>query len=140
MNTLKVMKLKDNAIVPTRGHKWDAGLDLYVAEEKQLLPGVANVIKTHIAVEVPQGFVGLVRDRSSVSLSGLKVTAGVIDSGYSGPIDVVMLNDSGRLIVVTPGQKIAQLLLLPCAVPDVVVVDSFASTERGAKGFGSTGQ
>ena len=138
MNKISVMRLSDKAILPTRGHADDAGLDLYCAGETRLLPGMANVIKTDVAVEIPQGFVGLVRDRSSISKSELKVTAGVVDAGYTGSVDVVMLNLAGRLITLPAGTKIAQLLILPCATPQVVEVTSLAKTARGDKGFGST--
>jgi len=140
MEAIKVVKLNPKAFVPTRGHKYDAGLDLYCLEDTSFKPGEIIKVPTGIAIEIPPGFVGLVRDRSSVSLTGLKVTAGVIDAGYTGECNVALLNITAGHGCVRKGQKIAQLLVIPVMVPEVVVVDNFESTTgRQSKGWGSTG-
>lgn len=101
-----------------------------------------NVIKvpTGISVEIPVGYVGLIRDRSSVSMTGLKVTAGVIDAGYTGEVNVCLLNVAAEHGCVQKGQKIAQILLIPVVTPAVEVVEELTTeSDRKEKGFGSTG-
>jgi dUTP pyrophosphatase len=138
------MKLNQKALIPTRSHPTDAGLDLYCQENTSYKPGDLVKVPTGIAIEIPKGYVGLIRDRSSVSLQKLKVTAGVIDCGYTGEVNVVLLNlaegKDGHGCV-QRGQKIAQILLVPVETPEVEVVEDFAPTEAGRKeqGFGSTG-
>ena len=141
ISSLKVRKLHPKALVPTRGHPTDAGLDLYCFEDVPFRPGQLIKVPTQVAIQIPKGYVGLIRDRSSVSLKQLKVTAGVIDAGYTGEVNVVLLNLSVDHGCVQRGQKIAQILLIPIAAPEVEVVEDFTDTESGRKekGFGSTG-
>ncbi len=140
MKTINVMRLSTEAKLPTRAHPVDAGMDLYAskalsykAEDKIL------VINTEVAIEITPGYVGLVRDRSSMSKKGLKVTGGVIDAGYTGECAVVMLNLSGQGGYIGKGDKVAQMLLIPVETPAVCEVTQLGQTERGAKGFGSSG-
>lgn len=140
METLKVKKLRSSGKLPSRSNTHDAGLDLYAAEDVAYKPGEVVIVPTHIAVAVAPGYVGLVRDRSSVSKTQLKVTAGVIDAGYTGEVCVALLNLSNEHGCVRAGSKIAQLLVLPVALPKVVEVESLEDSERGAKGWGSSGQ
>lgn len=141
MEKVKVKFLDKKAITPTRGHDYDAGLDLYCIENTAYKPGELVKVPTGIAVQIPVGYVGFIRDRSSVSLTKLKVTAGIIDAGYTGEVNVVILNLSGDHGCIKAGQKIAQLLILPVMLPKVEVVEDFESEGgREAKGFGSTGQ
>lgn len=138
-------KLDQKALTPTRSHPTDAGLDLYCFEDVPYKPGDLVKVPTRVAIEIPKGFVGLIRDRSSVSLQKLKVTAGVIDCGYTGEVNVVLLNLAQGMDghgCVQRGQKIAQILLVPIETPEVEVVEDFTPTESGRKeqGFGSTGK
>lgn len=140
MKKIKVLKMSSNATLPTRAHPTDAGLDLYAAKDTPYNPGDVVTVSTDIGVQVEPGYVGLVRDRSSVSKKGLKVTAGIIDAGYTGEVCIVMLNHSGSYGCIQKGTKIAQLLVVPVALPEIEEVTSFDETERGNKGFGSSGQ
>ncbi len=137
---LPVQKLDQEAVLPTRAHRDDAGLDLYALEDSALLPGHGAVIKTGVAIALPAGHVGLVCDRSSLAKRGLKTAGGVIDAGYRGPLGVVLWNISANPQEIRKGERIAQLLIVPVAAPAVREVPSLDETARGAKGFGSTGR
>lgn len=139
MKTLKVMRLTDTATLPTRANSFDAGLDLYADRSVTLIHETGTMVGTGIAVSVPEGYVGLIQDRSSIGAMGVKVMGGVIDSGYTGEVRVVLRNLTDKGIKVTKGMRIAQLLIIPIETPEVEEVKSFVSTERGAKGFGSSG-
>jgi dUTP pyrophosphatase len=139
MKWINILKLKSEATLPTRAHPEDAGLDLYADEDVSFKPGQVFVVATNVAMEIEPGYVGLVRDRSSISKSGLKTTAGVVDAGYRGSLDVVFINLSGEHGCIKKGQKIAQLLLIPVATPVVREVTALSGTARGVKGFGSSG-
>lgn len=139
MERIRIVKMDATAITPTRGHSYDAGLDLYCSENTPYKPGEIIKVSTKIAIEVPPGYVGLVRDRSSISLTRLKVTAGIIDTGYTGELCVVLLNLSGEHGCIKAGQKIAQLLIVPVMLPEVEVVDKLdALGGRADKGWGSS--
>lgn len=138
--TLKMKKMDPDAVLPTRAHADDAGLDLYSLEDALLEPGHGKVVRTGIAVALPVGFVGLVADRSSMAKKGVKTAGGVIDAGYRGEIHIVLWNISREAIQVKRHERIAQLLTLPIATPAGVEVESLDDTLRGAKGFGSSGK
>jgi dUTP pyrophosphatase len=139
MEPIKIKKLHPEAVLPTRAHPNDAGMDLYALADVPYKPGDCIVVPTGVAISVPEGYVGLVRDRSSVSKQRLKVTAGVIDAGYTGESCVVLLNLSGEHGCIKRGSKIAQMLLIQVATPAVEEVVELAASPRGAKGFGSSG-
>ncbi len=133
-------KLDPGAVLPTRAHPDDAGLDLYALEDAELAPGEGKVVRTGVAVAIPQGHAGLICDRSSLARRGLKTAGGVIDAGYRGELGVVLWNISGRKELLKRGERVAQLLIVPAATPAVREVSSLDETARGAKGFGSTGR
>ncbi|MBI3553624.1 MAG: dUTP diphosphatase [Elusimicrobia bacterium] len=133
-------KLDPKAVLPTRAHPDDAGLDLYALEDAELSPGDGKVVRTGVAVAVPAGHAGLICDRSSMARRGLKTAGGVIDAGYRGELGVVLWNISGQVQKIAKGERIAQLLIMPAATPAVREVPSLDATARGAKGFGSTGK
>lgn len=137
---LPVLKLHRDATLPTRAHPDDAGLDLYSMEEATLEPGRGAHVKTGIAVELPEGTVGLIADRSSMARRGLKTAGGVIDAGYRGEIGVLLWNVSPEPHVVKRGDRIAQLLVIPVQTPAVREVVSLKRSRRGEGGFGSTGR
>ena len=144
MKTINIKRFMDDkgekqGYVPTRAHDTDAGMDLYAAEDTPYKPGDIISVSTKVAVEIAPGYVGFVRDRSSVSKSGLKVTAGIIDAGYTGECVVVLLNLSGQHGCVRKGSKIAQILILPVATPSIFEVGELGASTRGNKGFGSSG-
>ena len=137
---LKVKRIHDSAKLPSYGHKGDAGLDLYSSINCVLTTGEIKAIATGIQVEIPAGYVGLVWDKSGISLHGVHRLAGVIDAGYRGEVKVVMANLGDKDFSVEIGMKIAQLLIQPVAAIDVVNADELEETSRGEKGFGSTGK
>lgn len=140
INSLNILRVSQEATLPTRAHPDDAGLDLYGLEDVLLESGEGRVAKTGIAVALPEGFVGLVADRSSLAKKGIKTAGGVIDAGYRGEIHICLWNISGEAIQLKKGERIAQLLIIPIATPAVREVQSLDETQRGTRGFGSTGK
>ena len=150
---MKIM-LDDGAILPTRAHETDAGLDLYtpvdvvVPESTALLMGGklfpvdigSATIDTGVHVEIPKGYVGLIKSKSGLMCRSGLTADGTIDSGYVGSIRVKLFNHTSNSYEFKAGDKIAQLVLLPIITPDLEVVDSLEDTERGTGGFGSTGR
>jgi len=139
INSLKVLRVSSEAVLPTRAHADDAGLDLYNLEDVLLEPGQGKVAKTGIAMALPVGHVGLVADRSSLAKKGIKTAGGIIDAGYRGEIHIVFWNISKECVQLKRGERIAQLLIIPIVTPAVVEVDTLDETTRGINGFGSTG-
>ncbi len=137
---LKVKKIQVDAKVPHYSHKGDAGLDLFSSVDSVLNKGEVKAVPTGIQVAIPEGHVGLIWDKSGISLKGVHRLAGVIDSGYRGEVRVVMANLGEKLFVVKRGMKIAQLLIQPVMDVEVVEVDELEETSRGQNGFGSTGK
>jgi len=138
---IKIKKLHPDAIVPQYAHPGDAGMDLFSVEEDFVLKSGERVgIKTGISVELSEGYVALVWDKSGVALkSGVKTMAGVMDSGYRGEYMVVLINLSGQNYEIKKGQKIAQILIQKVESPEIEIVDELSDTSRGVGGFGSTG-
>ena len=125
---------------PRRG---DAGYDLYSVESYRLPPGERALVETGLHLEIPAGYVGLVKDRSSLAYAGLHTLAGVIDSAYRGELKILLVNLADEPIHIRAGQKVAQLLVAPVYSAPIEYVDSLddlSRTERGAGGFGSTGE
>jgi dUTP pyrophosphatase len=137
---LKINRLHTDAKIPTRGHASDAGLDLYSVENYSIYPDEISTIHTGIKIAVPQGFAGLIWDKSSLARQGLKTMGGVIDCDYRGEIQIIVKNLSDDIINITNGQKIAQMLIQKITYPIISeeIIDN--STTRGVNGFGSTGQ
>jgi dUTP pyrophosphatase len=137
---LKVKKLDKDARLPVYGHSGDAGLDLFSAVDFVLQTGEIHPIPTGIQVEIPRGYVGLLWDKSGVSLKGVHRLAGVVDAGYRGEVKVVMVNLSRKAYVIDRGMKIAQLLIQPVMEVEVVEAEDLNDSSRGEGGFGSTGK
>ena len=138
---LKVKLLNENATIPTRGSEHAAGYDLYASEDFAIEEGVITTVKTDIALAIPSGFVGLVKPRSGLSFKhGIDTMAGVIDSDYRGEVKVLLTShDNCEYIEFQKGDRIAQLVIVPCLTPAIVAVDDLDETNRGDGGFGSTG-
>ena len=135
----KLQALGIDFVAPRLG---DAGYDVYAVEEYVLMPMERALIETGLHLEIPLGYVGLVKDRSSVASAGLHTMAGVIDASYRGEVKVLMINLSDAPYTVSTGQKIAQLVVMPIYAQSVDVVDTLddlTETARGTGGFGSTG-
>lgn len=136
---LRVKRINNQARLPCYHHKGDAGLDLFSNIDLVLGPGEVKPIPTGIKVAIPEGYVGLVWDKSGISLKGVHRLAGVIDSGYRGEVRVVMVNLGREPFIVTVGMKVAQLLVQPVETAEVTEVEELDDTSRGEKGFGSSG-
>ncbi|OGZ04432.1 MAG: deoxyuridine 5'-triphosphate nucleotidohydrolase [Candidatus Lloydbacteria bacterium RIFCSPHIGHO2_01_FULL_41_20] len=138
---LKLKKLKSDAKLPSYAHPGDAGMDIYSCEERTLLPQEQALISTGIAMEIPDGYVGLVWDKSGLSTKhGLKTLAGVIDAGYRGEISIAMANVGNDSYTFKKGEKIAQMLIQKVEHAEFWEVDKLSETSRGTGGFGSTGK
>jgi dUTP pyrophosphatase len=137
---LKVKKLKPDAKLPTHGHPGDAGMDFYAAEEVVFPSGQQARVHTGVALEIPDGHVGLIWDKSSVSFNmGLKVMGGVIDASYRGEIIMNLLNVSDKEVKLEKGQKVAQMLIQKFEHCDILEVEGLTDTVRGEGREGSTG-
>jgi dUTP pyrophosphatase len=141
---LRVTKLKDNAVIPTRAHPGDAGLDLYSTEIAHLGPGERWSVGTGIALEIPEGHAGLVLPRSGLAREhgiALVNAPGLIDAGYRGEVRVLLLNtDPAETVRIEAGARIAQLVVTPVAIAAPVEVTELSDSARGEGGFGSSGR
>ena len=142
MTTLPIMFTRPSADLPTRAHPTDAGLDLYAAETVHIIPNHVTLIPTGIAVAIPTGHVGLLVARSSLAVKKSMTLAngvGVIDPDYRGEIKIPVIPLDGCRNIVQAGTRIAQLVILPIALPRLDVVAHLDDTTRGTGSFGSTG-
>lgn len=142
---IKVKKLKPGATVPTMGSKFAAGADLYSAEDADVIiePSETKFIGTGLAMEIPEGYVGLVYARSGLACKrGLAPAnkVGVVDSDYRGEIKVALHNHGKEAQTVEKGERIAQMVIAPYLSVNYEEADSLSETERGEGGFGSTGR
>lgn len=136
-----VKLLNDHSKTPTRANAFDAGFDLYASEDSLIKPQSREVIRTGIALEIPDGLAGLIWPRSGLSVKqGIDVLAGVIDSGYRGEIMVCLLNTSVYSVNISAGDRIAQILFQIVPTIELSVRQSLSGSERGEKGFGSSGK
>ena len=143
-NWINVKKLNENAKLPTQGSEWSAGWDLYACIDEPIYigPHRTEKIGTGLAFELPKYTFGGIFPRSGLATKqGLRPanTPGVCDSDYRGEYIVALHNDSDTVKIVEPGERIAQLIVLPYVPIQFDLVDSLSETERGAGGFGSTG-
>jgi dUTP pyrophosphatase len=129
--------LESPDLLPTRAHAGDAGADLRAAEDAILYPGEVRVIRTGIKLVIPYQYAGLVRGRSGLTRKGIIVLEGTVDCQYRGEIGV-MVTSLGQALI-RRGERIAQLVIVPVALPGFMVVDALPGSERGEGGFGSTG-
>lgn len=132
--------LEDGAIMPTRAHRTDAGLDLYAREGATVPAGSTAVFDTGVHIAIPDGYVGLLTSKSGLMRKYGITCRGTIDCGYTGSIQAVMFNHGKEDYYVHAGDKITQLVILPVLLNELERVDSLEDTERGSGGFGSTGR
>ena len=135
---MKIM-LDKGAKMPTRAHEWDAGLDLYATHDGYIRCNSHRTFDTGVHIEIPEGYVGLVKSKSGLMVNHGITTDGTIDAHYTGPIKVYLFNSGGSKYEVKAGDKIAQLVIVPCLLPELELVDRLDETDRGDNGFGSTG-
>ena len=145
MNTVRVKKLRENAMLPTYGSQWAAGADLYACLEEPVTiePHKTVFVPTGIAMEVPAGYAGLIYARSSMGAKrGLAPAnkVGVVDSDYRGEVMVALHNHGTEPQTVSGGERVAQLLITPVLAPAFEETEVLSDTVRGAGGFGSTGK
>jgi dUTP pyrophosphatase len=143
LGDLRFVKLNEKATLPTRAHDNDAGLDLYAAEPARLAPGARVSVGTGLAVQIPDGVGGLVLPRSGLAIRhGVTLinSPGLIDPGYRGEVRVLLINTDRTLeFQISPGDRIAQLLLVPVAHANPLQADALDDSTRGQGGFGSSG-
>lgn len=145
MIKVNIKKLNENAVKPTYGSEFAAGADLYACEggEVEIKAGETKLIHTGIAMEIPEGYAGLIYARSGIATKrGLAPAnkVGVIDADYRGEIMVSLHNHSGETQVIADKERIAQLVIAPFLAVDFDEVDELSDTVRGSGGFGSTGK
>ena len=133
------IKLDPGAIMPVRAHEADAGLDLFTPSSFWLHPGEHKSIDTGVHVAIPAGYVGLITSKSGLMAKGI-TSRGTIDSGYTGSIRAVLYNHGSDGYAFREGEKITQLVILPCLTPEIELVDEMEITDRGDNGFGSSGR
>ena len=133
--------LDKGAIMPTRAHDTDAGLDLYCREDKMLWQGQSVTFDTGVHIELPKGYYGKIESKSGLNVKhGVVSLGGVVDSGYTGSIIVKLYDCGSESYRFHKGDKIAQLVIMPCLTPELELAESLEETERGNAGFGSSGR
>ena len=136
---MKIM-LDEGAKMPTRAHTYDAGLDLYAKDDAYIRANNSYVFDTGVHVQIPECCVGFIKSKSGLMVNHGITTDGTIDCGYTGSIKVKLFNHGGSKYEVKAGDKIAQLVIVPCVLLPLEEVDSLENTDRGDRGFGSTGR
>ena len=142
---INLKKLTETAVLPERGSSYAAGYDLFadVKETLEIAPHKTAMIPTGLAMEIPEGYFGGIFARSGLaSKESLRPAncVGVVDADYRGEVKVALHNDSDEIRTITPGQKVAQLVIVPFLSVEFDEVDTLSDTVRGAGGFGSTGK
>ena len=138
---IQVKKLHTHACTPTYAHATDAGMDLCTVERVEVPARGRALIPTGLAMAIPEGYAGLIRDKSGLATKyGITVLAGVIDSDYRGQIYVALLNTGDQTHVFEVGEKVAQMIIQRVEHPVFVEVSDLETTKRGSGGFGSTGK
>ena len=145
MEDIKVKLMKTNAKMPTYGSEGAAGADLYACLDEAVLvqPGTTQMIPTGLSMEIPKGYAGLIYARSGLACKQDLAPAnkvGVIDSDYRGEFIVALHNHGSEVRTVSPGDRVAQLVITPVYTPGFKQVDTLSDTERSGGGFGSTGK
>ena len=145
--TIKVKKLTRTATIPTKSRKTDAGYDLYSDEDIALYPEDTKLISTGIAFAIPDGYAGLIWDRSGLGTKGVHRHAGVVDSSYRGEVKVALYNArpghvdfTDNMYFISRGDRIAQILFQKVPHFDLVETEELDDTDRGSSGFGSSGR
>ena len=144
MSELRCQKLDPRAVLPSRAHAGDAGLDLCCLDLIEIAAGERARVPTGIAIELPAGHAGLIVPRSGLAAKqGISIVnaPGLIDEGYRGELQVLLLNtDLSLAVTLEAGERIAQLVVIPVALLTPLEVESFSESSRGEQGFGSSGR
>ncbi len=139
---LKIKRLSPNAILPKYAHPGDAGMDLYATEGVAIAPHQTALVPTGIAIELPPNTEAQIRPRSGLALKhSITVlnTPGTVDEGYRGEIKIILINHGAETFEVTPGMRIAQMIISPVIYVAVQDAESLSDTVRSEGGFGSSG-
>ena len=137
---IKIKKLKPEATLPHYVHPGDVGLDMYALEDYDLKPGERKIFFTGFAMEFPNGYAAIVKDRGSMANNSVHTMAGVFDAGYRGEYNVMLINLGQGVYKVEKGHKIAQLIIFPVAIAELEEVGELSETSRGHGRLGSTGK
>lgn len=138
---IKIKKIHSDAIIPKYAHHDDAGMDLFSIDSFEMEPGERKSIPLGVSIEIPNGYVGLIWDKSGLSHKyGIKTFGGVIDAGYRGEIHAGIMNLSDKYFKFEKGHKVAQLLIQKIDTIEFEEVGELDSTDRGDGSFGSTGK
>ena len=145
MPTIAVKKLHEQAVLPTYGSEFSAGADLYALAEEEIVfqPGETKFVRTGLAMEIPEGYAGLIYARSGLACKrGLAPAnkVGVVDADYRGEVMVALHNHSNTVQKISAGERIAQLVVAPFLKASFTEAETLNETVRGAGGFGSTGK
>jgi dUTP pyrophosphatase len=136
---IRVRLLDVRARKPFKADSGCAGYDVFSLEDVMIAPGERKLVETGVSIQVPRRLYARVAPRSGLSVKGIDIGAGVIDSSYRGPVKILMINNGTENLLLEARSKIAQLILERCSNADIYVVDQLSETERGYGGFGSTG-
>ena len=134
------VQLDEGAFAPESAHAADAGYDLRTPIDFIARAGGSAIVDTGVHIAIPEGYVGFLKSKSGLNVRDGLTGEGVIDAGYTGSIVVKLYNDSNTDKFFKRGDKVIQIVLLPIIKPDIVIVRELEDTERGNKGFGSTGR
>ena len=140
--TISFKRIHSNAVLPQYAHPGDAGMDLCACEACEIAPGERRLVRTGWVMELPPNTEAQVRPRSGLALKhGITLlnTPGTIDEGYRGEVGVILINLGQEVFRITPGMRIAQMVIAPVLRVAVAEVEDVSTTARGAGGFGSTG-
>lgn len=133
------IKVDDGCYIPERAHEDDAGMDLRTPHEVFIPAGGSAVIDTGVHMEIPKGYVGMLKSKSGLNVKKNLVSEGVIDCGYTGSIVCKLYNLGKQGVLIGRGMKITQMVIIPILLPTIEIVDHLDDTPRGENGFGSTG-
>jgi dUTP pyrophosphatase len=137
---IKVKKLYEDTKLPSYSHPGDVGLDMYSRESITLSPGDQHIFFVGFALEFPEGYAAIVKDKSGMAKKGLHTMGGVYDAGYRGEYNVQLMNVGKQAYTVEVGDKIAQLILFPVTIATLEETDTLSESVRGEGRFGSTGK
>lgn len=137
---IKIKRLNPDIKLPNYAHPGDVGMDVYATEEVTIPPGEHRFIHHGFAMEFPEGYAAIVKDKSSISKAGLHAIGGVFDAGYRGEYNSNIFNLSSESYTFEKGDKVSQIVIVPVALADVVEVNELSDSARGLGAFGSTGK
>ncbi|MDD3662426.1 MAG: dUTP diphosphatase [Candidatus Pacebacteria bacterium] len=137
---IKIKKLKDKAKIPSYAHPGDVGMDLFSMETFTIESGGHHFFYHGFAMEFPEGYAAIIKDKSSISKAGLHTMGGVFDAGYRGEYNTHLVNLSSEPYTVEEGDKVSQLIIYPVVIAELEETDSLNESSRGEGAFGSTGK